>query len=92
MRQHAPGYIHRAKRVMNATTDEERRRAERFSVRGLRHCHNVECAAHLNRDHNAAVNIQRRCASLLEGNPLPRVGDDVDRQLDKWNAWMNIGN
>ena len=45
--------------------DERRiRKARWFSVRGLRRCQNNECAAYLNRDHNAAINIQRRCSSL----------------------------
>ena len=39
------------------------RKAMRFSVRGLRRCQNNACAAYLNRDYSASVNIQRR--SLL---------------------------
>ena len=74
-----------------ATTDVERHRAMGFSVRGLRHCHNAECAAHLNRDSNAAVNIQRRCESILTGAPIPLSGDEVDRQLETWGTWMKHG-
>lgn len=83
--------MHRAALLEKATTDVERRRALRFSVRGLRHCHNAECAAHLNRDLNAAVNIQRRCESILSEAPIPLAGDEVDRQLDAWGTWMNHG-
>ena len=49
----------------NAKDDKARRNASRASVRGLRRCTNAACAAHLNRDYNAAVNIQRRCKAML---------------------------
>ena len=80
---------HRVARLEKATTDEERRRAARFSVRGLRHCHNVECAAHLNRDHNAAVNIQRRCECLVANGALVPMGDCVDQKLEALDGWMH---
>ena len=54
-----------SKKVVSAQNEAEILKAMRFSVRGLRHCHNASCAAHLNRDHNAAVNIQRRCKQWL---------------------------
>ena len=83
--------LHRTALLEKATTDVERHRAMGFSVRGLRHCHNAECAAHLNRDSNAAVNIQRRCESILTGAPIPLSGDEVDRQLETWGTWMKHG-
>jgi transposase len=63
--------IHREHKLAIAKDDEEKKKAEHFSVRGLRRCNNVECAAHLNRDYNAAINIQRRCRSLLASDPDP---------------------
>lgn len=80
---------HRTTRLQKATTDDERRRASHFSVRGLRHCHNAECAAHLNRDHNAAVNIQRRCERILADAGFELPLDDVERQLDALSGWMH---
>jgi hypothetical protein len=80
---------HRLARLERATTDDERRRASRFSVRGLRHCHNAECAAHLNRDHNAAVNIQRRCERILADAGFELPLDDVERRLDSLSGWMH---
>lgn len=54
-------------------------------VRGLRRCHNENCAAHLNRDHNAAINIGRRCREMLlssssstDASPTPLGVDDAD--------------
>jgi hypothetical protein len=79
----------RVTRLEKATTDKDKRRAARFSVRGLRHCHNDECAAHLNRDHNAAVNIQRRCERLVANGALAPLGDDVDQRLDALSGWMH---
>ena len=74
--------------------DERRiRKARWFSVRGLRRCQNNECAAYLNRDHNAAINIQRRCSALLqeEGEAdrlLDRLVDDVDRDMRSFEQRM----
>ena len=79
---------HRLKLLAQATTESETRRAMRFSVRGLRHCHNEHCAAHLNRDHNASVNIHRRCLSLLSDAPVHTPSDDVDAALETLHTWM----
>ena len=53
-----------------------------FSVRGLRRCSNNACLAHLNRDYNAAINIQRRCKALLAGTIDPG-SDVVGQQIDE---------
>ena len=78
--------VHQLRRFNEATTDEERHRATLFSVRGLRHCHNVDCAAHLNRDHNAAINIQRRCETLLANLSVSPSGSSVEQQLEVFQA------
>lgn len=57
---------HRPRKYMEAKTFKERNRAMKFSVRGMRRCCNVECAAFLNRDHNAAVNIGHRLRRILD--------------------------
>ena len=82
---------HRTRLLDEATSDDEVRRAQRFSVRGLRHCHNAQCAAHLNRDHNAAVNIQRRCEALLSDAPVSTPSDAVDNALESLRIWMEHG-
>ena len=82
---------HREARTNAATTDVERQRAARFSVRGLRHCHNASCAAHLNRDRNAAVNIQRRCQTLLRNATLNVSVDDTDAEFEALRLWMCQG-
>lgn len=82
---------HRERRLTTATSELEIRRASRFSVRGLRHCCNDDCAAHLNRDYNAAVNIHRRCKSLLSGNTELTEVDSVDNALESLNIWMTHG-
>ena len=64
--------VHRARLLECATDDMARLPAHRYSVRGLRRCHNESCAAHLNRDYNAAINIQHRCQALLTSAPDPR--------------------
>ena len=69
----------RQDKIARATSDEERRRASRFSVRGLRRCTNAACAAHLNRDLNASVNIGRRCADALRGVAIDAAEDDFER-------------
>ena len=40
------------------------------------------CAAHLNRDYNAAVNIQRRCKAMLLGGPAGPPLAEEDQELD----------
>ena len=82
---------HRRRHFAKATSDSERRRAECFSVRGLRHCHNEHCAAHLYRVHNASVNIHRRCLSLLSDIPVDTPSDDVDGALEGLQTWMISG-
>lgn len=72
------------------------RKAMRFSVRGLRRCQNNACAAYLNRDYNASVNIQRRCSSLLKGDgvavrQLNMLEDEVDKQLTAFEQEMQSG-
>lgn len=72
----------RTRLLAKADTDEKRRRAERATVRGLRRCQNECCSAFLNRDYNAAVNIQRRCKQLLSDEPvapLSNMDEDFER-------------
>jgi hypothetical protein len=69
----------RQDKIARATSDEELRRASRFSVRGLRRCTNAACAAHLNRDLNASVNIGRRCADALQGVAIDANEDEFER-------------
>ena len=82
--------FHRAKKIEEATDPAALSRAQRFSVRGLRRCSNVECAAHLNRDYNAAINIQRRCKSMLAGGHLPAM-EGIDEQLDALQMEIDHG-
>ena len=75
---------HRERMVAEANGDVEKiRRAQRFSVRGVRRCCNNDCAAYLNRDYNAAINIQRRCKSSLTGSSEAIETDTVDARLDR---------
>jgi hypothetical protein len=83
--------FHRVNKIEKAGSDAfALSRAQRFSVRGLRRCSNVECAAHLNRDYNAAINIQRRCKSMLAGGELPAMGE-MDEQLDALQMLIQHG-
>ena len=82
---------HRSRLLTTSMSESETRHASRFSVRGLRHCYNDCCAAHLNRDHNAAVNIHRRCKSLLSGDTGSLNRDPVDSALESLNVWMTHG-
>ena len=75
----------------NAKDDKARRNASRASVRGLRRCTNAACAAHLNRDYNAAVNIQRRCkAMLLDDASAPTLSAE-ERELDLLQQRVRAG-
>lgn len=65
----------RTRLLAKADTDEKRRRAERATVRGLRRCQNECCSAYLNRDYNAAINIQRRCKIILGDEPVAPLSD-----------------
>jgi len=76
--------IHRAAKVANAKNDNERAYAARFSVRGLRRCQNECCAAHLNRDYNAAINIQRRCKAMLTSG-FHMTLDETEAEFDRLN-------
>jgi hypothetical protein len=76
--------IHRAAKMANAKNDNERAYAARFSVRGLRRCQNECCAAHLNRDYNAAINIQRRCKAMLTSG-FHMTLDETEAEFDRLN-------
>ena len=83
--------FHRTKKIEEAGSDAAAvSRAQRFSVRGLRRCSNVKCAAHLNRDYNAAINIQHRCKSMLAGGQPP-IMEDIDEQLDTLQMAIHHG-
>ena len=68
----------RETKLASASNDEERRRASRFSVRGLRRCNNAACAAYLNRDLNASINIGRRCVDALRDQVTMTEAPDAD--------------
>ena len=75
----------RATLLERAKTEEETKRAERFSVRGLRRCQNEDCAVYHNRDYNAAFNIGIRFKTLFwphlyvdKNRGLPNGVDDSD--------------
>ena len=75
----------------SAGEDEAKlRRARHYSVRGLRCRCNKACMVHLNRDYNAAINIQRRCVSLLAGEAQTRV-DATDEQLEVLDLRVRVG-
>lgn len=80
--------FHRQKLLLSSKTEEERKRASHFSVRGLRRCSNESCAVFHNRDFNAATNIGRRLKSLLTTGEdcLPSHSDSVDEELDRLQA------
>ena len=69
----------RDEKMARAESDEEQRRASRFSVRGLRRCTNAACAAFLNRDLNASINIGRRCVDALRGAVIEANDDEFAR-------------
>ena len=94
--------VHQEKMLGRAVTDEEKKKARRFSVRGLRRCKNEACAIFLNRDYNAAMNIGIRCKSLLWPDLYPsapmdweppgsldRLAVQVDAELDALHAEIN---
>ena len=78
----------RAERIASAQTDAEKKRASHFSVRGLRRCHNADCAIFHNRDYNAAINIGNRCKSLLLSgrDHLPSHATEDDEELSRLTA------
>ncbi len=83
----------RAKMAERAKTEKETKRAERFSVRGLRRCQNEECAVYHNRDYNAAFNIGVRFKTLFwphlyatTNKDSPVGADDVDATLSALSA------
>ena len=83
----------RTKMAERAKTEEETKRAERFSVRGLRRCQNEDCAVYHNRDYNAAFNIGVRFKTLFwphlyaTANRGPPIGtDEVDATLSALSA------
>ena len=81
----------RVEMIASAGDEEAKlRRARHYSVRGLRRCCNNACLVHLNRDYNAAINIQRRCMSLLAGEAESRV-DATDEQLDALEMQVRRG-
>ena len=88
---------HREKKIEEALKNDGcTKSAMKFSVRGLRRCQNNACAAYLNRDYNASVNIQRRCSSLLKGDgealrQLNMLEDEVDKQLTFFEQEMRSG-
>jgi len=43
----------------------------------------------LNRDHNATVNLQRRCERILADAGFELPLDDVERRLDSLSDWMH---
>ena len=85
----------RTKMAQRAKTEEETKKAERFSVRGLRRCQNAECAVYHNRDYNAAFNIGHvRLKALFcppvhaaaDGGHLPPGVDELDATLSALDA------
>ena len=71
---------------------EKLRKAQRFSVRGLRRCTNNACAAFLNRDRNAAANIQKRCRSLLTTGQDDSLSlDEAETALDSLQREIDCG-
>ena len=77
--------VHRAKKMTEAKNDRERAKAAHFSVRGLRRCQNERCAAHLNRDYNAAINIQRRCEAMMTST-FQIAPDETDATFERLHA------
>ena len=75
--------VRRIQKVAAAGDDEKKlRAARRYAVRGLRRCSNNACLAHLNRDYNAAINMQRRCKALFAG-VIEACADGIGRQLEE---------
>jgi hypothetical protein len=57
----------RAAMKANATTDAEKKKADRHTIRGLRRCQNAECGVILHRDRNGASNICTTLRRLYDG-------------------------
>ncbi len=55
------------------------RNINRRDNRSIRRCNNENCRAHLHRDYNAAINIQRNCLRLLHNQALEM--DEEDREM-----------
>ena len=80
--------VQRVKRMAKASTDQERAKAARFSVRGLRRCTNAACAVFHNRDYNSSILIGRRCKDRLlsREDSVPDRSDATDRALQSAEA------
>lgn len=79
--------VRREKKMEKASSEEERQKASRYSVRSLRRCNNVCCARVLNRDAASAVLIGRRLKEAIHSSPsrdesLALGQDNIERELD----------
>ena len=74
-----------------AQTEEERRKASQFYIRGLHRCKSEMCGVYWNRDYNAAVNIGKRFGTLYasDATDLP-TPEDLDLEFEKLKAEMNL--
>ena len=81
----------REAKLQAAQTEEERKKASRFYIRGLRRCTSATCGVFWNRDYNAAVNIGKRFRTRYEGGTvdLPEQGD-LDLDFERLQAEMNL--
>ena len=77
--------------MKDAKTEKEKKKASRFTIRGLRRCTSDRCGVFWNRDYNAAVNIGRRFQSMYESGSadLPEQ-EGLDLEFEKLQAEVNL--
>ena len=74
--------IERRKELLTkASTEEERKKARRYEIRGIRRCQNAECGVILNRDRNGATNIATNFSRRYCGEKYLREFDAEDIKL-----------
>ena len=66
-----------------AVTEEEKKKASRYTIRSIRRCQNAECGAILHRDKNAARNIADNFIRLYSGKPPFRKQSKDDQELEE---------
>ena len=73
----------REKHICKAKTEEEQKKAKRYTIRSIRRCQNAECGVILNRDRNAAANIALNFRRLYHGLAPLKKQSAIDEKLEK---------
>ena len=73
----------RHEKLMVAVTDQEKKKASRYTIRSIRRCQNAECGVILHRDRNAARNIADNFLRLYNGHPPFKKQTKDDQMLEE---------